>query len=207
MQNLEIEIKLGIPNNEVAETIAADKKFLNLATDNTIECMEVLATYYDTPVLGLQKAGIVFRVRKEGDKIVATVKKGGNSDSCLSQRGEWNIEVPSLMPDLEPFFTTTLGSEIKEAVGDRNLVPLFSCRFARRYVILNLEKDTQAELAVDVGSIVAGKLTEPICELELELKQGDLSVMLKVASEIAELYNLVPELRSKFARGLVLSGK
>ena len=152
--------------------------------------------YYDTPFQHLLKRGIVYRVRKEGERFTATIKKEGTSRGYLQQRQEWNIEVSSLSPDMSPFLYASVGSEIKEAIGSSDLQPLFSSCFTRTYALLFLEKVPRWDWLLMWGN--SGRnAAEPICELELEL-HGELPVMLQAGHTISESTAL-PEGRSKFS--------
>lgn len=206
MTNIEKEIKYRIPRAGLAEDIASDPLLLKTAFPPGWKTMAVTAYYYDTPGLDFLKAGIAYRVRREGTQWVATVKKGGDSQSYLQQRQEWNIQVSSLLADIALFYGTEIGSELRRISGSKKFITLFSCFFERRYLMLCLEKDTRAELVIDTGEIIAGGKAEPICQLELELKQGDLEVMVADGEKIAGKYGLVPEPRSKFTQGMALAG-
>ncbi|HHX95310.1 MAG TPA: CYTH domain-containing protein [Clostridia bacterium] len=206
MKNVETEIKFSIPDTRLVQEIISDRALLQMTLLKSWNSMPITAIYYDTPALDLLNAGIVYRVRKEGDRFTATVKKGGNPESFLQQRQEWNFKVSSFLPDINPFLHTGVGGQMKDVIGGREMQELFSCRFHRTFGLLLLENHTRAELAVDVGEIVAGSETEPIREIELELKQGELSIMLETGSFISERYGLVPETRSKFSRGIALLG-
>lgn len=205
MKSIEIEVKFRLKEIGLAEAIMSDLTLLHLGASEWSR-IAVLAYYYDTQDLDLHKAGIVYRVRREGDKTVATIKGGGTPRSYLQRRQEWNVSVNSVLPDISVFDEEELGIALKELLRDKELKELFSCSFERRFLILNLGKNTQAELAVDVGEIIAKDASEPICELELELKKGELDPMLQLSSSLVEKYQLLPEPRSKFCRGLHLSG-
>jgi len=205
MKNTEIEIKFRLTEIGLVDAIMTDLTLLHLAASKWRQ-IPVVAHYYDTPDLDLYKVGIVYRVRREGDKTVATIKQGGSTGSCLQHRREWNMAVGSILPDISVFADGEIGCVLRDLLINKELEELFSCSFQRSFLILNLAKNTQAELAVDVGEITTGNASEPICEMELELKRGELDPMLQLASSLAEKYRLLPEPRSKFARGLFLSG-
>lgn len=204
MRNVEIEIKFSVKEKWVADAIVADPLFSGPGAESPWEVIPVKALYYDTVDQDLHKAGIMYRVRSEGAKQVATIKKGGDPKSNFQRRQEWNVEVSSLEPDISLFKDTKICRELEAISGKGILHPVFSCVFERRFIVLTLERETQVELAVDNGHIFAGNLTEPVCELELELKQGDPEVMLLMAERIAKKYGLTPEPRSKYTRGLAL---
>ena len=57
------------------------------------------------------------------------------------------------------------------------------------------------EAALDLGKVVAGDNQEEICELELELRQGDAAALLELAAELAADLPLMPCDISKAERG------
>src|SRR5690606_27645162 len=60
---------------------------------------------------------------------------------------------------------------------------------------------TVIEAALDLGEVKAGKLREEICELELELRQGEPAALLELAAELAASLPLTPSDISKAERG------
>ena len=72
--------------------------------------------------------------------------------------------------------------------------------FERRQVRVDTGKAISV-LSCDDGSIRAGGKTVPIMEMEIELYSGDLDELKEYGQKIADKYGLVPEDRSKFARG------
>ena len=175
----------------------------NLAADWVRTEME--AWYYDTANQSLQQAGIAYRVRREGDCWVATVKANGSSDGGLHQRQEWNVTNPDKEPRPELFLELPIGQTLLDTIGDQKLEPLFATVFERNSAHIKYE-DSFIELAFDIGSIIAGDRTEPICELELELKSGCSTALLRLGAAFAQQMPLAPEHRSKFYRALILAG-
>ena len=63
------------------------------------------------------------------------------------------------------------------------------------------------EVCLDEGEICCGELKEPISEIELELKRGDIANIYKIASKLQSTVSLIPENKSKAARGYQLYTK
>ena len=61
-----------------------------------------------------------------------------------------------------------------------------------------------AEFAVDRGTIVAGDAREPICELELELREGEADALFAFALRLLEYVPFTIGMESKAARGFAL---
>jgi inorganic triphosphatase YgiF len=53
-------------------------------------------------------------------------------------------------------------------------------------------------------NIFCGYLSEPICEVELELKRGNIANIYEIASKLQTAISLIPENKSKAARGYQL---
>ncbi|MEN6566410.1 MAG: CYTH and CHAD domain-containing protein [Veillonellales bacterium] len=166
------------------------------------------ARYYDTANQALQQSRLAYRVRREGERWVATVKGDGMSAGGLHCRQEWNVAVEDDAPDIEPFMATPVGFRLRQAVGGAELLPLFITRFQRRIFNISTADGSRIEAAADRGEIVAGETErrEPILEVELELKQGQPTVLLQLGAELSRRFPLLPEPKSKYYRGLVLAG-
>lgn len=63
------------------------------------------------------------------------------------------------------------------------------------------EGKSRIEIALDLGEVKAGEFQEPICELELELLEGDASDVLKLARKLVSQPGLRQGSLSKAARG------
>ena len=60
------------------------------------------------------------------------------------------------------------------------------------------------ELALDEGILFAGSKEIPLCEVEVEHKSGSQSATDALGRQLADIYNLQEEKKSKFARALAL---
>ena len=60
------------------------------------------------------------------------------------------------------------------------------------------------ELALDSGVLMGGGKTIPLCEVEVELKEGDPVSADLFAKMLAIGHHLAPETKSKFRRALAL---
>ena len=86
--------------------------------------------------------------------------------------------------------------ELTELTG---LHPICGAKFLRRALLLDLGT-CKAELALDFGKLFREDREGPICELELELKDGDPAAMLALGDRLCTEYNLHDEPKSKFYR-------
>ena len=86
----------------------------------------------------------------------------------------------------------------------KQLKPIFSTDFVRQRAEIAWGRGKArvvVEAALDLGKVVAGDNQEEICELELELRQGDAAALLELAAELAADLPLMPCDISKAERG------
>jgi triphosphatase len=167
----------------------------------------LISTYYDAPDLALKKRGLILRVREQGGHFTQTVKAEEPGAQDILSRDEWEDAVADNRPELG---AEQSGPHLpQEVAGD--LAPLFATDVARTVVELGPVPGTAIEAAIDEGEIrAAGNNTsEPICEIELELKSGDAAALYDIALDLLEAAPIRIETRSKSERGyrLVEGGK
>ncbi|KYZ76178.1 hypothetical protein AXX12_06970 [Anaerosporomusa subterranea] len=201
----ELKLKVLQPGDNVLQAFQNSEYIGQLVPENAWTTTRMEAWYYDTAEQSLQKAGIAYRVRREGDNWVATVKANGSSDGGLHQREEWNLASPDCEPRPELFAELPIGPKLLDTIGDQPLQPLFATVFERYAAEVSFEA-ARVELAVDEGKILAGELSEPIREVELELKEGQPVALLRLGAAIAREIPLAPEPKSKYFRALLLAG-
>lgn len=196
----EIEIKLGVKNEDVLTDILDDDRLKREFGHYTIISMN--ADYYDTKDLDLLKHNLVIRIRKENGVYVCTLKKRTKElESGVLIREEWNkeIQVKNIKLDYFP----ELKDEMAAIIGDKELIKIVETDFIRR--ILDIKyKSSVLELAVDYGKIIANNKEVPIMEIEIELKKGDENDIIAFKEEYLNEYELTVETESKFARGVDL---
>ena len=229
---MEIELKYLINDERNTETIWTELQSHEGVVTGSAEEKLMHAVYFDAADERLSKKKIAVRVRREGEELVATVKWGGNlrkaesagavvdqargAGEALHARPELNVPVVDdgwfTAPPSNLFGDSEIGQRIVELLGEEPLVPLLETKFMRRLVQIRVAAEDRdghmlCEAAVDTGSIVAGTKSEPICELELELMEGDSAALVKLGEELEARYGLVAGEKSKFARGKALREK
>lgn len=204
---MEIELKYLINNDEIMEQIFQDPYLSKIKDKNSEEEIEMHAVYFDTEDRRLYREGIAFRVRKEGSKLVATLKWNGSSEEGMHKREEINVPVDDeeklKTPDIHIFDQSEMCEVLSKVVGPRTLIPLMDIYFKRRQMRLDTGKSI-CELSVDKGQIVCNGKTAPILEMEIELYSGEENDMKMLGDEVADKYKLTAENTSKFKRGLKL---
>jgi len=162
------------------------------------------ALYFDTKDRGLQRAGIAYRLRLEGERWVATLKLAGRASGGLHQRPEWNVQVEGAQADLGVFEDPEL-VEILRPYHGQPLIPVMETVFERRErCVTDATRGERLLLAADRGEIRAGERRLPILELELELLDGSIAFLLERGADLCASLPLCPESASKFQRGVEL---
>ena len=162
---------------------------------------KLASIYYDTPELTLLKAGISLRVRRMSGSWFQSIKTAGKASGGLHDRQEWEDLLHRGQPDFtkitEPWLRTIFDdTELRTA-----LRPLFTTDVKRTEWQLDTGHG-QIEMALDVGHLVIdGIARAEICELELELKQGEPHQLFDFAQALQRNIALQPEDTSKAELG------
>lgn len=167
------------------------------------ERQTLISVYYDTGDHALQKGRVALRVRKCGTRYTQAIK-AMNGSAQLFERPEWEHEVAGRDPDLSLATNTALEPLLTEAVR-ASLQPLFRTRIERTVYHLP-SNGSEVELALDQGEIEADLRWSPVHELELELKQGSLAELFRLARSLAAVLPLRLAVKTKAERGYELAG-
>ena len=196
--SVEIELKLALPPQQAAAFIK------RMARRRSTPVRQVLITrYFDTPDFALSAQGVALRVRRAGRRWLQTLKTEGERRGGLSQRAEYEMTVTRGTPDWSRFPAAALAL-VPEALRAQ-LAPVFETRFDRTAWLLKGRGGAQIEVALDVGEVRAGKNSQPICEIELELKAGQPDALFALALEWAGAFDCLPFDVSKAERGVRLA--
>ncbi|XDF34653.1 CYTH and CHAD domain-containing protein [Paracidovorax avenae] len=201
---MEIEFKFLIPEHRLEGVEAALQQ-------GPFTACRMEAHYFDTPEGDLARHGIAWRVRNEGGAWVQTVKTLG--DGPLA-RGEHNAPVPrpadpAGIPRPDPVLHagSTAGRQLAKVLAGARAAPVatYGTEFERVARDIPLPGGAM-EVALDVGRVVARRggadeVSEPLCELELELKQGSVPALVAAATQWARTHGLVLSTLSKAERG------
>lgn len=206
---MELEMKYRIPDKDTADQIEHDAYLFSICDPSSREKVYMKAAYFDTEDHILMQHDMAFRIRMEGQLIVASLKWNGVSHHGLHSREEINVPVNDegcfLKPDPRIFIESGPGQHLLELIGDRPLVSVLEISFLRTKMRADTG-DCICEVAIDVGEIITDAGNEPIMELEIELFSGEDSCIETIGRKIAETYGLEAEDRTKYARGLRLAG-
>lgn len=158
-------------------------------------------TYYDTPDGALSARRYTLRHRMENHTHVCTLKTPGKG----MERGEWEVCCDSIRSAI-PELCKLSGHTELESLCAQGVVAVCGARFTRRAGSFAL-RDCVLELALDTGVLLGGGKECPLCELEVEHKEGDRAAVDAFAKDLADIYGLQTEPKSKFARALALCGE
>ena len=156
-------------------------------------------TYFDTAELELRERRMAVRTRKAGNRWLQTVKCAAESNGGLSSRPEWEQPYANGSFDFSAIDRDDVRNRL-EALQPQ-LVPVFTTHFKRETCILTPSEGVKVLAMIDNGSIQVGEHSRPLCELELELVEGDPRELYALALQLAETLPLTPENVSKAERG------
>jgi triphosphatase len=159
--------------------------------------------YYDTPDYELRDEGVSLRVRESDGRFVQTVKS--RKGQALFNRYEWESDVEDGRPHADRLSGTPVAKVLSDDI-QRRLSAIFSTKVAR--TVRDLRRDGAiVEMSLDEGEIVAGDRSEPICELELELKRGEPEALFDLARHLGCEGPLRLSFETKSERGYRLAGR
>ena len=199
----ELEWKLSAPDPALLDAVLAWEGVVRLLAE-TPRHYHMQTTYYDSPDRALAPRRITLRRRLENQRSVVCVKAPlpGAADPHL--HGEWELEADSpaeALPRLIALGAPALLGELER------LVPVCGADFQRRAALLRFPDGSACELALDAGRLFSGDRSVPLCELELEQKEGSPAAALALRLALTERFGLSPQERSKYARAKELSLK
>ena len=204
---MENEIKL-LARHEDLDALLHGPLLQKYATAEPVE-HQLADTYYDTPERELRAHRVSLRVRHEGEQFIQSLKAGNGGGGALHQREEYESPVMNDMPAL-PLLRRQLHSKngLRALLRSRNLQrrldPIFSTRVTRTVIPLKMPQGDVIECAIDAGEITGNGSSAAICEVELELKSGDLARLYDLALELSQALPLTMGEESKGERGYAL---
>lgn len=191
----ELEWKLSVPAPGLLDEILAWEE-LQSRMEESPRQYHMRTDYYDSEDRRFSAHKITLRRRMENERSVLCVKAPlEGQDRHL--RGEWELEGEDLEAALPRF--AALGAPALLLEPGR-LLCLWRADFIRRAALLRFEDGSAAELALDRGTLFGPNASAPLCELELELKQGRPDAALAFCEALRARFGLTPQEKSKYAR-------
>ena len=176
----EIELKFEVPIESLPDLTRGP--LLKGVRSSGRKPASLVSVYFDTKKLKLRRKALSVRIRRNGRRVVQTVKQ--ETGATVFARNEWEHDIGSPQPDLDVAGNTPLG-QLSSKKLRRSLVPVFETRVRRKAFQLHCG-ESEIERSVDKGEIAAGRKTLPICEVELELKHGQRDDLFKLAKTLAD---------------------
>jgi inorganic triphosphatase YgiF len=197
----EIELKFGL-SEEAAAAVEATLRARGAQTD------AIESHYWDSADRRLARAGMSLRLRRTGAAWEQTVKAAGalpvdRLEETVPRGGDAGASAPAPEPALHG--GSAAGSLLDAALAKRGggsvaLVPVYTS--AVRRAALRIEAlGAELELALDRGVVRAGDRSQPICELEVELKGGDVGSLIAVGRANVDVHAMWLSTITKSMRG------
>jgi triphosphatase len=197
----EVELKLGV----TPQNITALRNYPGFADSLHHPTHEVLdSIYFDSDERFLRDHGVTLRVRHIDDRRVQTIKSADRG-VVLFERSEWEQTIEGDQPDLTGVKDTALGRILTDDVR-KALKPVFETKIERTSYRLN-GNGADIIMAIDEGQILAPNSSQPVSEIELELKEGRPADLFRIARDILNIVPAHLEFKSKPERGYELVEK
>jgi triphosphatase len=187
----EIELKFLVPRR-AREGVEAE-----LARGAAAKHIALAAMYLDTPDRRLARAGLAWRLRREGRRWVQTLKASGANPL---ERFEHEVPRPAATPDPSAHAGTGPGDALIELLHQahaESVEPMVRFRTEIRRTVRRIAtRGAMVEIAFDVGHIVGGDNGTPpqrIHEIEFELISGSPVAMLALAERWRKRFGLIQD--------------
>ena len=199
----EVELKLRIAPQDT-HLLAQHPWVLSHLREPPITRM-LTSIYYDTPDFKLKQAHTSLRVRHMQGMWFQAVKSAGVVKDGLHSRMEWEDKLEAGKPDFTKIMRTEMAHFFADTSLQSELRPIFTTTMERTEWQLTLPNGW-IEMSLDIGEITTPLNTQcmPICEVELELKQGDANQLKAFAQKLQQDITLTEENTSKAGFGYAL---
>ena len=195
---IETELKLAIQSTQVEAVRALMAHLDGPAVHDDLETL-----YLDTPDFALHARGVSVRLRRRGAVWIQSIKSDGLRRGGLSSRREWEVAVPR--GDLQwELFPKAARKHIPPSLRVR-CRHAFTTHIHRTSWLIKTDAGTAIEVALDVGTVQAGRRHEPVCEIELELKSGTADELAVLVGQHLQTISFWPLDDSKAERGARLA--
>jgi triphosphatase len=177
----EVELKLEIDRDDVSRLQRSPR--LRELGDGRGSTRSLHSVYFDTRELALAARGIALRVRRDGRRRVQTLKARGAEQGAHFDRIEYEAPTSRDEPDLALVPDPQLRARVVEALAGAPLEPVIETRIRRTRRLLRYA-GASVELDLDLGEVRAAGETQPLCEVELELREGEPGALYELALEL-----------------------
>lgn len=196
-KSVEIELKFVVPSASRAALAAEMAR-----GSASLERRTLAAMYLDTPDRRLARAGMAWRLRREGRRWIQTLKAGGAN---ALERFEHEVIRAGPVFDAVEHAGSPAGDRLlailQRAQSDGVPVDVRFRTEVRRTARRIRTKGAVVEVAFDEGRLLAGEQRQRIREIEFELVSGSAVAMLALAERWRKRFGLIYDPRSKAERG------
>lgn len=202
----ELELKLMLqPEHLTSVSDFLDEVCAQSKTDGQSRqpTLSLMNAYFDTDTASLMQGGMALRIRAVNGQFIQTVKTRGSNRVGMHARGEWEWFLPTDRLDLSLLSEVPLPESLQEMAWSRELVEVYRTDFERQVWNIVTE-DSKMEVVCDQGWVTSPYGKDAICELELELKEGQETALYQFALQLAEQVPVQVSLVSKAQKGVRL---
>lgn len=200
---MEVELKLTLSPHHVG-SLTSQPLFRSTAI-KALGTQVLNNTYFDTPDQLLTQHKVALRIREKGDQFIQTLKSSGVSEAGLHSRQEWEWLLPKPELDYQLLETAAWPAALTSPEVQAQITSVFTTDFTRTLWMLDTTdyfgNPLKAEIALDQGAVRYAGREDQICELELELLEGNPTELIKFAADLAKRVPLYISDISKAERG------
>lgn len=203
-------IASGAPNMEIAREV--ELRFsADAATFKALASHDLLGgpgklrwslqqtVYFDTDAADLRRSGMTLRMRRARGRNVMGLKLRDSAFDC----GKVEVRTPGEELRIE-LFPPTPRDLISHALNSGALQPRFFSQIRRATRRISYD-GALIDVAFDEGEIVAGAVTTPVREIELELKSGSAASLYRLGLALIDAAPVRLGVLSKSDRGVSLA--
>lgn len=202
---MEIEAKFQIPDEGTFQRLLGADTLAGF-TFGAVGITELSDRYLETRDGAIRAGGYACRLRQADGLMLATVKGLGGASGAIHRREEHEVELPEpQLPQRWP--PGTARDTILRLCGGKELSALFEVKQTRHSRSLYDGDRLVAEVCLDRVCISRGNTASAtFLELEAELlADGQEEDLEQIGTGLQGLWGLIPEIRSKYERGLALT--
>lgn len=201
---MEIEAKFRVDDEQTFTQLLALNSIGPFTLNAEPDAEDQRNVYFDTADGRLRAHQYGLRVRDLGHRRIATLKGAATARDGMYERDEWEVAIGD--DDNPAAWPASAARDRTLALLDgAELRPILTIRTHRQHIIALRGNTRVAELSLDTGRIEAGQRTADFRELEIELlDSGTRSDLDELVALLRTRFTLIPEDRSKLARGLAL---
>ncbi|KGE02771.1 Adenylate cyclase [Pseudohaliea rubra DSM 19751] len=165
----EVEFKAGVDPATLARL--RRHRSLRPATVGRASTRRLVSIYYDAGDLRLMEAGLFLRMRRSGGRWEQTIKAARLALPGLQRVTEVTDPADGPEPSLTRISQRAVHRALEAALAGAALQPVCRSDIQRTTRLLETGEG-RVELAFDRGSVSAGDVVDPFCEVEIECIDG-----------------------------------